>query len=193
MIIQKFIDYLKTLEELEVQDIERIKQVVKWKRCQKKELLVSNKQVCDKVFFVVNGLLRTYNINNFGIEKTRLISTEKMFCSNWASFSNLTKNNEFIQSLEDSEVIYIEQKDFYELINSSQILKKIYIKILEEFQIYHIRRLEFLTTLTNVEKLAYFDDYFPNIYNRISNKVLASFLSISEENCSRLKNKKLNN
>lgn len=187
MSIKKFIDYLKSIENIEKQDIENIKQSIKLKKCKKNEILISNNQICDKVFFVISGLIRTFYIDEKGIEKTRLISIENMFCSNWASFHNQSENNEFIQSLENTEIIYINYQNFYELVNKSQRLNKIYTRILEEHQVYNVKRFEFISNLSLSERIRDFEKYYPKIQSRISNKVLASFLHTTPEHCSFIK------
>jgi CRP-like cAMP-binding protein len=189
MSIEKFIAYIKTIENIEEQDLQKVKKVFKHRICKKKEILISNNEICDKVFFVTKGMLRAYSIDEKGTEKTRVIALENEFCGNWASFHNLSSNNEFIQSLELSEVVFVEQKDFYQLVNSSQSLNKIYTKILEKFQVYHVKRFEFISNLSLQERLQKIDLYFPNLQGRISNKILASFIHTTPEHCSAAKKK----
>lgn len=181
-----FINYIKTLGKISDHDISKIKQKIVFQKAKKKENLVSPHQVCDKVFFVIKGMLRTYYIDKKGIEKTRLISVENEFCSNWKSFHNLSTNNEFIESLESCELIYIRHTDFYELINNSDVLKLIYTVVLEKFQSYHISRFELLS-MTLTERLRSVYILFPKLRNRLSNKVLASFLHTTPEHCSSIK------
>lgn len=189
MNIEKFIIYLKTIENIGEQDILKIKQSFKSKKCKRKEILIPNNQVCNKVFFVVRGMLRAYYMDEKGLEKTRLISVENEFCGNWASFYNLSQNNEFIQSIEESEILYIEHNEFYELVRSSQALNNIYISILEKFETYHIKRFEFISNLSLTERLEKMNMFFPNLQRRISNKILASFLHTTPEHCSFVKKK----
>ena len=189
MNIEKFITYLQTIEKIEETDLQKIRQKFKSKKCKKKEILISNNQVCDKVFFIIKGMLRAYYVDEKGLEKTRLISIENEFCSNWASFHNLSKNNEYIQCIEDCELVYVGHKEFYELVKSSQSLNNIYTAILEKFQVYHVKRFEFISNLTLAERLQKVNTFFPNIQNRISNKILASFLHSTPEHCSSAKKK----
>ena len=177
MNIEKFITYLQTIEKIEETDLQKIRQKFKSKKCKKKEILISNNQVCDKVFFIIKGMLRAYYVDEKGLEKTRLISIENEFCSNWASFHNLSKNNEYIQCIEDCELVYVGH---------------IYTAILEKFQVYHVKRFEFISNLTLTERLQKINTFFPNIQNRISNKILASFLHATPEHCSSAKKKLIN-
>lgn len=184
---KKLIDYLLSIEKVNTQDIDILLSKFFFIKCKKKEILVSNNQVCDKVFFVLKGVLRLFSIDEKGVEKTKIISTENMFCTSWKSFRNQTKNNEFIQSIEDSEVLYIDYQNFYSVINQSPSLFRVYTKILEDSQIYYIKRSDFISNLSLQERLENFEKYFPNLQCRISNKVLASFLNSTPEHCSSTK------
>src|SRR5690554_7868767 len=90
----------------------------------KNEDLISNHSICDKIFFITKGVLRIFCVNEKGLEKTHLIAVENQFCTNWASFINLSQNNTIIQSLENTEVIYMYQQDFFKLVESSSSSKR---------------------------------------------------------------------
>ena len=68
-------------------------------------------------------------------------------------------------------------------------MNNIYTAILEKFQVYHVKRFEFISNLTLTERLQKINTFFPNIQNRISNKILASFLHVTPEHCSSAKKK----
>ena len=68
-------------------------------------------------------------------------------------------------------------------------MNNIYTAILEKFQVYHVKRFEFISNLTLTERLQKINTFFPNIQNRISNKILASFLHATPEHCSSAKKK----
>jgi signal-transduction protein with cAMP-binding, CBS, and nucleotidyltransferase domain len=193
MPVEKFIQHLQTIGTLDEKDIEKIHLYFKAKNCKKNEVLVPKNKVCDKLYFVVKGTVRAFYTNKKGIETTRLISIENQFCTNWASFNDLSENNETIQSIENSLVLWIGHQDFYHFISQSEKVKNIYIKTLEYFQSYHIKRIEFLSSFSNKEKIEKFNQYYPKVSARISNKILASFLSISPEHCSKIKAELLEN
>jgi len=79
------------------------------------------------------------------------------------------------------------QQDFFKLVESSSSFQKIYIKLLEDFQVYQTKRFEFVQSLDIKERLTLFNENFPLLKNRLTNKVLASFLLITPEHCSSLK------
>jgi len=187
MQFNKILNYLNSIEKLPAEDIENITKALHIMKYKKNEDLISNHSICDKIFFITKGVLRIFCVNEKGLEKTHLIAVENQFCTNWASFINLSQNNTIIQSLENTEVIYMYQQDFFKLVESSSSFQKIYIKLLEDFQVYQTKRFEFVQSLDIKERLTLFNENFPLLKNRLTNKVLASFLLITPEHCSSLK------
>jgi CRP-like cAMP-binding protein len=187
MPIQNFINFLKLKGDINNNDIENIKKYVCILDVNKNEILINSGKICDKLFFIHKGLLRAYHTNEKGLEVTRLICKENEFCTNLSSFKNLSISNETIQAIENSKILLITQKDFYNLINISSNLYKIYVDILEEFQSFNHYRLEFVTSYQPTEKLIIFKAKYPDIFKRINNKILASYLCLTPETCSRIK------
>ncbi|WP_125150780.1 Crp/Fnr family transcriptional regulator [Bergeyella zoohelcum] len=183
------IDFVRSLVQMTAEEEEEIIRRFYLQASRTDENLVSAGETCDKIFFICEGMLRNYYLNEQGAEITRLLSSEGEFCSNLHSFTTLSENDEYIQCLEDSVVLWISHEDFYYLVENLDGVRRIYIKILEKFQAFHIKRFQFLTTMSPLEKLIFFKERYPQYYERISNKVLASFLNMTPETCSRTKKK----
>lgn len=173
-----------TISENEKQNIEKYfipKQV------KRKQVLIEKNSPCNKLFFINNGLLRTYYTNEKGVEVTRMIAWENRFLTNIGSFKNLTENNETIECVENAEILYINRMNFEKLITSSLNVKSIYADIIEEYNILHIKRFEQLNTKDAVGKYKFFIENFNPLKNRINDSLLASFLSISRKTIERIK------
>lgn len=184
-----FANYLIRIEKVSDVDVANFVSIFSKFTCKKNEILLNNNQICDKIYYVETGALRTFYIDEKGVERTSSISLENEFCSNWASFHNLSYNNEFIQSLENSSIFYATHSDFYEVVNSSFELHKIYSKILEKIHIHQIKRFDIISNNSVIKRLEYFEKCFPNLRFRITNKILASFLNTTPEHCSYLKSR----
>ena len=155
----------------------------------KNEILLHNGEICNKVYAVSEGLLRTFHTNKNGTEFTRLLVPEGKFCTILLSFQERIASPATIQALEESTVYSITHRDFRKLISESAKAKNLYMHILEEYQNFQLCRLEFLTTLNPQEKVEQFLAENSVLEKRISSKVIASYLQITPETYSRCKKK----
>lgn len=123
--------------------------------------------------------MRAFYSNEQDKEITRMIAWENRFITNIASFKDLTENNETIESIKKSEILYISQNDFEILMKAHPNLKSIYTEILEEYNALHIRRFEALNTFNLQKKFEYLKLDFPHLIRELNDNLLSSFIGIS--------------
>lgn len=156
----------------------------------KNEILIrEDQQHSQKMFFIASGCLRIYFINSDGIESTRHFSFENQFATVLSHFITNKTSSEYIQSLEKSTLWYITKADFYSLLDKLPIWERFYRKYLEYAYVANTTRLQSFITLDAKERYRLLLEQNPIIVRRLSNKVVASYLSISQETLSRLKSK----
>ena len=178
-----------TISETENQNIRKYFIPIKVK---KKQILIEKNSLCNKLYFVNNGLLRTYYIDNNGNEFTRRIAWESGFITNMDSFrKNGLENNETIECIEDANIIEISKFDLDKLLATSENLKTIYLKILEKYMAINIRRYQHLANSNPLEKLIHFNENYTSLKNRINDTLLSTFLSVSRKTLIRTKNELL--
>ena len=153
----------------------------------KNEFVLRTGEICQKIYFIKKGLLRTFHINQNGTEFTRLIAKENEFCTILLSFSEEIVSAANIQSLEETELYSISKSDFKEFMSKSDNAKTIYTKILEDFQNFQIQRLEFLTSYSPQDKVEIFLKDNRKLEQRVSDKIIATYLQITPETYSRCK------
>lgn len=151
--------------------------------------LVSQGETCNRLYFINKGCIRTYYLTEQGHEKTRFIAFDGMIISSLSSFISQQASFEFVEALENSELLYISQPDFYALVKTHPEWEKFYLKLLEFAYIYQNKKIEELVTLSAGEKYALLMKEHPEYIKRLSNKILASYLDITQETLSRLKSK----
>ncbi|MBT0550957.1 Crp/Fnr family transcriptional regulator [Riemerella anatipestifer] len=177
---EKLINYLNQfgkISEDEEKDIIKYFIPIKVK---KKDILIERHSICNKLFFVNDGLLRTYYIDSNGNEFTRRIAWERGFLTNMDSFrKNGVDNNETIECIENAKILQISKEDLEKLIFSSENLKNIYTIILEKYIAINIRRYQHISNSSPLERLICFNKNYPDLKNRINDNILASFLAIS--------------
>lgn len=155
----------------------------------KNEFLVSQGQASQRMFFVGKGCLRIFFINGEGQEATRYLAFENNFATAMVSFITDEPSLEFIQAVDPTESLYISQKDFRYLLNVIPTWEKFYRSYLENAYVNNTNRLMSFITMSATERYCHLLDQNPMVVQRLSNKIVASYLNISQETLSRLKSK----
>lgn len=181
------IEFAKKHIEISTEDEEKIKKYFKVRNVEKNEILLNAGEVCNHLYFVVQGILRTFHLNANGTEFTRLIRKENQFCTVLLSFFKKKSSVATIQALEKGVLLVISSEDFRTLTKESEIAQKMYTKTLEDFENFHLKRLEFLTSYSPKEKTEIFLKEYHELEPRLTDKVIASYLQITPETYCRCK------
>ena len=181
------IEFAKKHIEISTEDEEKIKKYFKVRNVEKNEILLNAGEVCNHLYFVVQGILRTFHLNANGTEFTRLIRKENQFCTVLLSFLEKKTSVATIQALEKGVLLAISSEDFRTLTKESEIAQKMYTKTLEDFENFHLKRLEFLTSYSPKEKTEIFLKEYHELEPRLTDKVIASYLQITPETYCRCK------
>ncbi|WP_298427609.1 Crp/Fnr family transcriptional regulator [uncultured Kordia sp.] len=135
-------------------------------------------EINTKIYLVKSGLLRSYIIDSKGKEHIFLFASE-----NWIMTDSTSRNlpcKLFIDALEDSE-IKIFEKGNEEKIELQKILNR-----LEALQ----NRVIMLMSSTALERYEHFLKTYPEIVQRVSQRMIASYLGITPEALSKVKGRK---
>ena len=155
----------------------------------KNELLVSPGEFGQQLFFVKKGCIRIFFINEEGQESTRFLAFENHFASALVSFITETSSIEYVQALEDCELLYINRTDFFTLLETIPVWEKFYRHYLEFAYVTNTNRLMSFITMDAKTRYENLLKERPIVVKRLPNKVVASFLNISQETLSRLKSR----
>lgn len=158
-------------------------------KLKKNELLVTHGQTSQRTFFVGHGCLRIFFINKDGQEATRYFAFENQFATALVSFITGEMSDEFIQAVEHSEILYIRHQDFHHLLEMIPQWEKFYRYYLEHAYVNNTKRLMSFLTQDATEKYRLLPDENPAIVRRLPNKMVASYLNISQETLSRVKSR----
>lgn len=183
------ISYIKSKISVTEEEMAIILSYFKPIRLKKNELLLTNGQSSQRTFFVTSGCLRIFFINEEGQDSTRYFAFENQFATALVSFITSEPSEEFIQAVEDSEVYYITHKNFYHLLDIIPQWEKFYRIYLEIAYVTNTKRLMSFLVQDALEKYRQLLDENPIIVRRLSNKMVASYLNISQETLSRLKSR----
>ena len=171
-------------------EIEQLVSVFEAKFVKKNEILISKGDICRYTYFVCKGSVRAYFINDDGQEATRYIALENKFITSLHSFISQSPTNEFIETSEQSELLQISYSDFKKIIEETTLGRDLYNKQLENAYINNHWRLESFLKMSAKQRYDFLLQTNPAIIQRLSNKIVASYLGITQESLSRIKAQK---
>jgi CRP-like cAMP-binding protein len=180
----------KTLIDFNEQQLDEIRARFKSLKVKQNTRLLQEGEVCKALYYIHTGCIRTFFIDQGGIEKTSSAIPDTNFGTTWTSFISQQPSLEFMEATEDSELLVISYKEFHRLVNEDIFWKEFYLKSLELTYLNQSRKIEALMTLNAEKRYQKLLKGNPGLIQKLSNKILASFLHMREETLSRIKSKK---
>lgn len=154
------------------------------------EVLLRADELGERMYFVVRGCLRIFFIQpDNGQEATRYLAFENQFATPLVSFITGSPSLEYLQVLEDTELLYISRTDFYQLLDAVPAWEQFYRRQLELAYVTNTTRLHSFLTLDARTRYQQLLAQSPAVVQRLPNKLVASYLNLSQETLSRLKSK----
>jgi len=142
----------------------------------KGEILQKKGVLNSKVFVVKEGLLRSYSIDKKGKEHIFIFAPE-----GWTVADNIAPDvptELYVDALEDSLVYVIDPKEPAGAPNPETLIKRVF--VLQ-------KRVLMLMSATAIERYEHFIQPYPDILQRVSQKMIASYLGITPEALSKVK------
>ena len=169
------------------EETEKLIAIIRIKIIKKRELLDRPSHVCNYRNYIQKGAFRSYFIDSEGKEHTIQIAFEDHFTSDFYSYITQTPATLFVEALEDSIVLQMTYEDIEGLCKENHSLSE-YFRITTEraFAFSRKRALSNLS-LTAEERFLELEERYPNIVNRVPQKVIASYLGITPEFMSKIR------
>lgn len=151
------------------------------------EVLVQAGQRAHEAFYVVKGCLRSYIIDSKGKEHIYQFAPEDWIISDLEFLKNKSEAYLIIDAIEDSEVMVANIADFYQISTSNpEMIDNVLNKM--QSRVYSLqKRVIQLLAYTAEERYMEFIKTYPNLYNRVPLKMIASYLGVTPESLSRVR------
>lgn len=158
------------------------------RKVKRKEKLLKEGEVCKHYSFIISGCFRMYGVDERGYEHNIQFACENDWIMDIGSFHTKKPSKLFIESIEPSVVLQIEQKDLYFLYLNIPKLDRIF-KVLIENKYVELqeRVLQNFSSTAQQRYLAFLEQY-PMLSNRLPNIHIASYLGITPEFLSKVRN-----
>ncbi|OYW79719.1 MAG: cyclic nucleotide-binding protein [Sphingobacteriia bacterium 28-36-52] len=159
------------------------------KKIRKKQYLLQEGNICRHLAFVEKGLLRSYNVDEKGIEHMIHFAWEGWWMADMLSFLSIEPSTYHIDAIEDAELLLISRTNFEEMLLSVPVMER-YFRILFQNNIISKER-RLISSISNSaeEKFIHLSTTNPELIKRIPQQLVASYLGITPETLSRIKNK----
>jgi len=181
--IQKWVDISEAEEKMILDAFEPI--AIK----KRKDLLAAG-EVCRYVYFITSGAIRSYHVDEKGVEHIFQLRLENSWISDLESFFSRKPSNYYIESIEESTLLRISYERLEALYDEVPKLER-YFRIL--FQRAYINALQRLnSTMWDTAEERYNEMIRENctILQRVPQTYIASYLGITPESLSRIRKKK---
>lgn len=186
-----FTNYFRRHIELTPEEIEYLSTIIKVSKVKKRQFIVQPDFVCKYRTYVVSGTFRAYLIGSEGQEHTIAFAIDDWWISDYSSYIFQQPATLFVEALEESTII---QLDY----NAEQLLKENHPKFEKFFRIITERSFAFLQkrmlsalSKTAEERYEEFIEKYPIIAARVPQYALASYLGMSTEFLSKIRNKRV--
>lgn len=152
----------------------------------KGELLQREGANSSRAFFVKNGLLRSYTIDAKGKEHVFMFATEGWIIADIESQEFDQPAKLFIDCIEDSDIIIFDRTIFGKLELSKDQLNK-NLNLLSRRVAVLQRRVLMLMSETAKDRYEFFLETYPDLPNRVPQRMIASYLGITPEALSKIR------
>ena len=190
MSINKLIESFSTdLFPLGEEEINQLKSKFKERRIKRRQLILQAGDVCKHYTFVSEGCLKLYKIDQNGKERNLQFAIEDEWISDLGSLYSETPSDVYIEALEQSTILQIEVKDLVYLYTHYPNIDRRFRVVIENSYIYLQKRMFQNISATAEEKFLFFFNTRRNLFNRISNVQIASYLGVTPEFLSTIRKK----
>lgn len=158
---------------------------------EKKSYLQKEGQVCQTLYFVDSGCLRMFFITDKAAEQIVQFAIERWWLTDYPSLLNQKPSDYYIQAIEKTKVISIEDAQLEQLLNELPQLERYFRIIAQRALAASQVRTKYLYEMSKEEFYLHFCTSFPDFVQRIPQYMVASYLGLTPEYVSELRKKRL--
>ncbi len=184
---QALIDHFQQYFPFKEEEKKLIESKVTLHKIKRRQMILQEGFVCKHYSFVVKGCFKMYGIDDKGYEHNIQFAAEGDWIADIGSFHSKKYSKLFIEAIEPSEIIQIEQQDLYFLHINIPKLDRIF-KVIVENKFIELQN-RVLLNISSTAELRYlsFLEQYPNLASRLPNTQIASYLGITPEFLSKIR------
>jgi len=191
MHIESLILYFDNHLTLTDEEKQAVRKSFSEKRVKRRQFILQEGDVCALNTFVVEGCFRMYLVDENGKEHNLQFAIENWWIGDIASFHSEEPSRLYIEAIENSIILQIKKEDQLRLFVDYPKFNRIFRIFSENALVSYQRRVLQNISSTAEERYIDFISRYPDLFNRISNVQIASFLGMTPEFLSTIRKKSI--
>jgi len=161
------------------------------RKVKRKQYILQEGDICKHFNYVVEGCFKTYGVDGSGTEHNLAFTVEDDWLTDIDSLHKERPSKLFIEAIEPSTILQLSKGDLWYLYTNYPKFDRNFRVIIEDKFIELQNRL--LQTFSNsaYERYESFLEQYPNLANRLPNTQIASYLGITPEFLSKIRNERV--
>lgn len=191
--IEPLITYFNNFTPLDEEEIIFVSTCFKSRLYRKRQYILQEGDVCNNYNFVVRGCLRMYKIDKNGNTHILQFTSENGWIADIGSFHEHTPSELSIDALEDTIVLQISYENLIAIYERFPRFNRIFRILMENAYVSLQKRMFQNISSPAEDRYNFFMEVYPHLSSRLPQTQIASFLGITPEFLSRLRNRRLKN
>lgn len=156
----------------------------------RKQYILQEGDICKHFTYVVEGCFKMYGVDNSGTEHNLVFTAEDDWIADIDSLHKERPSKLCIEAIEPSVILQISKGDLWYLYVNYPKFDRNFRVIIEDKYIELQNRLLQTFSTTALERYESFLEQYPNLSNRLPNTQIASYLGITPEFLSKIRNER---
>jgi hypothetical protein len=176
---------------LSAENMDRLIEAFKLVKVKRKQFVIQPGFVPRHRLYVLKGAFRSYVVDEKGIDHTIQLAIEDWWISDYNSYVHQIPATQFVEALENSVVFQIDHESEHKLKTANWELATLFRIMAERSAAYLARRIVSNLTQNAVQRYEEFVAKYPDMAQRLPQYAVASYLNMSREFLSKIRNDKL--
>jgi CRP-like cAMP-binding protein len=158
------------------------------RQIKRKQYILQEGDICKYFTYVVEGCFKMYGVDNSGAEHNLTFAAEDDWITDIDSLHKERPSKLFIEAIEPCTILQLSKGDLWYLYTNYPKFDRNFRVIIEDKYIELQNRLLQTFSATAYERYESFIEQYPNLANRLPNTQIASYLGITPEFLSKIRN-----
>ncbi len=187
--MEKLYNHINKYVGVDIDEFEKIASFFEPRSVNKKEMLYRAGSKILPHYFVLEGCIHMYFINDRGLEHTIQFAIADWWLTDYLAFQHNRSSGFNIEAVEQSELLQISYQKQQELLKTFPKMETYFRNIYQTAYGAALMRMKYIFSYSKEEIYYDFRDSFPEFVNNVPQYMVAAYLGLSPEYVSKLRRK----